>query len=46
MDTTDEKIRVLIADDHPVALQGARTILEQAPDIEIVGDAQDGIEAE
>ena len=36
----DEKtIRVLLADDHPVARAGIRAILETAPDIEIVGEA-------
>lgn len=38
-------IRVLIVDDHPLARQGVRTILEQAPDIEVVGEAADGAEA-
>ena len=38
-------IRVLIVDDHPLTRQGIRTILEQAPDIEVVGEAADGTEA-
>jgi RNA polymerase sigma factor (sigma-70 family) len=38
-------IRVLIVDDYPVTRQGIRTILEQAPDIEVVGEATDGTEA-
>lgn len=38
-------IRVLIADDYPVTRHGIRTILEQAPDIEVVGEATDGTEA-
>jgi len=38
-------IRVLIADDYPVTRQGIRTILEQAPDIAVVGEAADGAEA-
>ncbi len=37
-------IRVLIADDHPVVREGLRTVLEGAPDIEIVGEARDGVE--
>ena len=36
------KITVLVADDHPLALQGVRSILEKAPDIKIVGEVQDG----
>jgi NarL family two-component system response regulator LiaR len=35
-------IRVLIADDHEVVRQGLRAVLEQEPDIEIVGDCGDG----
>ncbi len=38
-------IRVLIVDDHPAVRQGIRTILQQAPDIEVVGEAADGAEA-
>ncbi len=32
-------IRVVIADDHPIMRQGTRALLEQAPDIEVVGEA-------
>ena len=39
------KIRVLIADDHPVVRQGLRVFLEVQPDIEVVGEAGDGAEA-
>jgi DNA-binding NarL/FixJ family response regulator len=35
-------IRVLLADDQPLVLAGLRTILTSEPDIEIVGEAQDG----
>jgi DNA-binding NarL/FixJ family response regulator len=38
-------IRVLIADDQPVARAGFRTVLEVAPRIEVVGEAVDGQEA-
>ena len=38
-------IRVLIADDHMVVREGLRTILEAAPDLELVGEAADGAEA-
>jgi len=38
-------IRVLIADDHPVTRKGIRTILEEALDIKVVGEAKDGVEA-
>jgi len=38
------KIRVLLADDHPVVRRGARTLLEQAPDILIVAETGSGAE--
>ncbi len=38
-------IRVILADDHPIVRGGIRNLLEKAPDIEIVGEAHDGIEA-
>jgi DNA-binding NarL/FixJ family response regulator len=37
-------IRVVVADDHPVAREGLRNLLEKAIDVEIVGEAKDGIE--
>ncbi len=41
----DKKIRVLIADDHIVFRQGTRALLEQEPDLEVIGEAGDGEEA-
>ena len=38
----DEKIRVLIVDDHQVVRQGLRTFLELQEDILVVGEAGDG----
>jgi DNA-binding NarL/FixJ family response regulator len=38
------KIRVLLADDHPVVRKGIRTVLERAPMIELVGEAENGIQ--
>jgi DNA-binding NarL/FixJ family response regulator len=38
-------IRVLLADDHPVVRNGIRVLLEKAGDIEIVGEAHNGLEA-
>jgi len=37
-----EKIRVLIADDHPFYREGVRTMLRATPDIEIIGEAANG----
>jgi DNA-binding NarL/FixJ family response regulator len=38
-------IRVVLADDHPIVRAGIRNLLEKAPDIEVVGEAHDGVEA-
>jgi NarL family two-component system response regulator LiaR len=38
-------IRVLIVDDHQVVRQGLRFVLEQEPDIQVVGDCADGVAA-
>jgi DNA-binding NarL/FixJ family response regulator len=40
-----EPIRTLIADDHPLYRDGLRTMLERAPETEIVGEAASGDEA-
>jgi NarL family two-component system response regulator LiaR len=40
-----EKIRLLLADDHILVRQGLRNILESEPDLEIVGEAEDGQKA-
>ena len=38
-------IRVLIVDDEPLAREGIRLLLENESDIEVVGEAADGVEA-
>jgi NarL family two-component system response regulator LiaR len=38
-------IRVLIADDHAVVREGLRSFMALEPDIEVVGEAADGVEA-
>ena len=45
MDQPTERIRVLVADDHPVFRRGMRAILGAEPDTELVGEATDGEEA-
>ncbi len=35
-------IRVLLADDHPALRMGLRVLLDRAPDIKVVGEADDG----
>ena len=38
-------IRVLIADDHGIVRGGLRLLLDRQPDIDVVGEAVDGVEA-
>jgi NarL family two-component system response regulator LiaR len=40
-----ERIRILIADDHAVVRHGLRALLATEPDLELVGEAADGVEA-
>jgi len=40
-----EPIRVLVVDDHALFRRGLQMVLEQEPDIEVVGEASDGGEA-
>jgi DNA-binding NarL/FixJ family response regulator len=40
-----DKITVLLVDDHSLVRRGFRRILEDAPDIEVLGEASDGEEA-
>jgi NarL family two-component system response regulator LiaR len=44
MDST-KLIRVLIADDHPVVREGLRGLISFKPGFEVVGEAEDGLEA-
>jgi len=43
-DQLTKKIRVLIVDDHIVVRQGLRTFLELQDDIEVLGEAANGVE--
>lgn len=36
------RIRVLVADDHAVVRDGIRSILKEEPDVEVIGEAEDG----
>ncbi|MEZ5114056.1 MAG: response regulator transcription factor [Nocardioidaceae bacterium] len=38
-------IRILLADDHALVRRGVRLILEQEPDLQVVAEAADGLEA-
>ena len=39
------KLRILLADDHKLMRSGLRVLIEQQPDLSIVGEARDGREA-
>jgi NarL family two-component system response regulator LiaR len=39
------QIRILLVDDHQIVREGTRQLLEQAPDLLVVGEAADGLEA-
>src|SRR5471032_487484 len=40
-----KKITVLLAEDHTIVREGFRKMLELEPDLEVVGEAQDGRQA-
>jgi DNA-binding NarL/FixJ family response regulator len=39
------RIRVVLADDHPIVRSGIRGLLEREPDIAVVAEASDGVAA-
>ena len=43
--TSDERIRVLVVDDHSIVREGLKLVLEQSGEFEVVGQAADGEEA-
>jgi two-component system, NarL family, response regulator NreC len=38
-------MKILIADDHGVVRQGLRVLIESQPDMKVIGETQDGLEA-
>src|SRR6516162_7702868 len=42
---SQDKIRVLVADDHPVVRQGVMANVKPQPDMTVVAEAGDGVEA-
>jgi DNA-binding NarL/FixJ family response regulator len=42
---TPSKLRVFLADDHPVVLAGMKALLQADPRIEVIGEARDGVAA-
>ncbi|OQY60588.1 MAG: hypothetical protein B6245_00790 [Desulfobacteraceae bacterium 4572_88] len=43
--SSSSKIKVMIADDHAVVREGLRKLLDEQPDMEVVGEAVDGMQA-
>lgn len=43
--TGTERLRVLVCDDHALFRRGLQMVLEQEADLELVGEASDGVEA-
>jgi DNA-binding NarL/FixJ family response regulator len=37
-----EEIRLIIADDHPIVRKGLRQVIEEEPDLKVLGEAGDG----
>ena len=45
MPTESRRIRVLLADDHSIMREGLQVMLERFEELEVVGQAKDGVEA-
>lgn len=41
----NRKLRILLVDDHQIVRMGLATIIGQAPDLEVAGEARNGVEA-
>ena len=42
---SDQPIRVLVVDDHPIVIGGTRAFLEGVEDIQVIGEAYNGVMA-
>jgi hypothetical protein len=44
MPVSDKRIRILTVDDHPLLREGIAALVEGQPDMELVGEAANGLE--
>lgn len=44
MDTGEQVIRVLVADDHTIVRQGFIALFDEMPEVLVVGEASDGVQ--
>ncbi|HEY9722465.1 MAG TPA: response regulator transcription factor [Oscillatoriaceae cyanobacterium] len=44
-ETLVKTTRLMLADDHPIVLSGLKAVLSEVPDLEIVGEATNGLDA-
>jgi DNA-binding NarL/FixJ family response regulator len=44
-EVSPRRIRILVVDDHPMLRDGVGTVVQLQPDMELVGNAADGVEA-
>src|SRR5437667_12046278 len=42
---TDDRLRVMVVDDHALFRRGLEMVLQTEPDLELLGEASDGAEA-
>ena len=42
---TTEAVHVLVVDDHAIIRKGIRAVLDLVPDIDLVGEAENGLQA-
>ena len=43
--TNEKKIKIVLADDHNIVLDGLKSLIRETPDIEVIGAAHNGNEA-